>query len=94
MCIASCSARRIDILDNPRRNADCGVRLGEGKVPSPRALSTLSTRSIPRQSRGIIMPLLICLYNIARISSLLLTPTEILSTFPSFMTTKVGMLLT
>ncbi len=32
-------------LDNPRRNADCGVRLGEGKVPSPRALSTLSTRS-------------------------------------------------
>ena len=32
-------------LDNPRRNADCGVRLGEGKVPSPRALSILSTRS-------------------------------------------------
>ncbi len=32
-------------LDNPRRNVDCGVRLGEGKVPSPRALSTLSTRS-------------------------------------------------
>ena len=32
-------------LDNPRRNADCGVRLGEGKVPFPRALSTLSTRS-------------------------------------------------
>ena len=32
-------------LDNPRRNADCGVRLGEGEVPSPRALSTLSTRS-------------------------------------------------
>ena len=23
-------------LDNPRRNADCGVRLGEGKVPFPR----------------------------------------------------------
>ena len=32
-------------LDNLRCNADCGVRLGEGKVPSPRALSTLSTRS-------------------------------------------------
>ena len=32
-------------FDNPRRNADCGVRLGEGKVPFPRALSTLSTRS-------------------------------------------------
>ena len=32
-------------LDNLRRNADCGVRLGEGKVLSPRALSTLSTRS-------------------------------------------------
>ena len=45
MCIASFYARRIDILDNPRRNVDCGVRLGEWKVPSPRALSTLSTRS-------------------------------------------------
>ncbi len=45
MCIASCYARRIDILDNPRRNVDCGERLGEGKVPSPRALSILSTRS-------------------------------------------------
>ena len=33
-------------LDNPRRNVDCWVRLGEGKVPSPRALSTLSTRSL------------------------------------------------
>ncbi len=32
-------------LDNPRRNVDCGGRLGEGEVPSPRALSTLSTRS-------------------------------------------------
>ena len=32
-------------LDNPRRNADCGVGLGEGKVPFPRALSILSTRS-------------------------------------------------
>ena len=37
-------------LDNLRRNADCGVRLGEGKVLFPRALSTLSTRSQASQN--------------------------------------------
>ena len=42
-------------LDNPRRNVDCGVRLGEGKVPSPRALSILSTRSNEIQQKSCIL---------------------------------------
>ena len=56
MCIASCLSRRTTI-DNPRCNVDCGVRLGEEKVPSPRALSTLSIRSNPRKVafRGFVL---------------------------------------
>ena len=33
MCIASCYARRIDILDNPRRNAGCRGTVGRGESP-------------------------------------------------------------
>gem|GEM_PF-5679328 len=52
MCIVSCPSRRTTI-DNPRHNTDCGVRLGEGTFPSPRALSILSTRSSGRQCRPL-----------------------------------------